>query len=315
MEEGIKKVCDLVIKNYNKLKEELRFDGEFINHFGSLIYADDTEIPIGKIKKIRTAIKNKTSRMSYFRGDILYMISFLIGKQKNVDEYIDDMIDTYEEMKEAKFEESADLVLSSYAIVKHSNKEKRTEIISNMMEIYKEMKKNYRDITNSEDYLECALLALNGIDKEKSVNYMESRFNSVVKLNLFSKNSIQGLTLALMLNHNNPEFNSIQELLNEFETQNIKISHQVLALLGIAAGTEDSKEYATKIKSVIEYLSSEESEYQFYMDRSFRAFIAIALVEVSKKEGREEYISELMLMVVNLFIKSKNQGLVAEVLA
>ena len=183
------------------------------------------------------------------------------------------------------------------------------------MEIYKEMKKNYRDITNSEDYLECALLALNGIDKEKSVNYMESRFNSVVKLNLFSKNSIQGLTLALMLNHNNPEFNSIQELLNEFETQNIKISHQVLALLGIAAGTEDSKEYATKIKSVIEYLSSEESEYQFYMDRSFRAFIAIALVEVSKKEGREEYISELMLMVVNLFIKSKNQGLVAEVLA
>lgn len=315
MEKGLKKICDLVIKNYINLKEELRFDGDILNHFGALSYADIDEMPISKIKNIRKTIKNKTSRMSYFRGDTLYMISFLISKESNVDEYIDQMIEVYNQMVEAKFEESAHLVLSSYAIVKHSSKEKWKKNIENTMKIYKEMKSKYNDITNCDDYLECTLLALNGIDKEKSAKYMENRFNQVVSLNLFSKNSVQGLTLALMLNTNKPEFNEILELLEEFERKNIKIGHQVLGLLGIASSYEDNTKYVETVKEVIEYISSEEYEYEFYIDKSFRAFIALSIVETYKGFQKEEYLDELMLIVVLLFIRSKKNDTIKDILA
>lgn len=315
MEKGLMKICDLVIKNYTKLKEELRFDGDVLNHFGALSYADIYEIPISKIKSIRKTIKNKTSRMSYFRGDTLYMISFLISKESNVDEYIDCMIEVYNKMIEAKFEESVHLVLSSYAIVKHSSKKNWKKNIEDTMEIYKEMKSKYKDITNCDDYLECTLLALNGIDKEKSVSYMDNKFNQVVSLNLFSKNSVQGLTLALMLNTNKPEFNEILDLLKEFERKDIKIGHQVLGLLGILSSYQDNTKYVETVKEVIEYISSEEYEYEFYIDKSFRAFIALSIVETYKGYEKEEYLDELMLIVVHLFIKSKNKDIVNEFLA
>ena len=316
MEMILKKACNKVINNYRRLRNSLRYDGDFVNHFGSLVVNDaDIDKSILKIKNIRTIIKNKTPRMSEFRGDILYVVSILISKEKNVDEYIEKVLNTYDKLSQHGFVESPHLVLSAYAIVKHGNKKQLDLIMKNMMEIYKVMKVNYKDITNEEDYLECALLALNGVDKEKSRVYMEKWFNSVVKLNMFSKNGVQGLTLALLLNQNNPEFNLVSEFLREFEKQDIKISHQVLALLGIAAGEEEPKEYVRKVKNVIEYLCDEEYEYEFYMDKSFIAFISIALVEMTKDNTNDKFLDELISMVVYSFITSKKQGIVSEILA
>ena len=316
MEMILKEACDLVVNNYRKLKDSLRYDGDLLNHFGSLVISNkSTDESILKIKNIRTIIKNKTPRMSEFRGDILYMVSILISKEPNVDEYIEEILKVYDDMLQYGFTESPHLVLSAYAIVKHGNVHELDLIMKNMMKIYKVMKVNYKDITNEEDYLECALLALNGIDKEKSILYMEKWFNSVVKLNMFSKNGVQGLTLALLLNHNNPEFNLVSQFLKEFQNKDIKISHQVLALLGIAAGEEEPNAYVKKVKSVIEYLCDQEYEYEFYMDKSFIAFIAIALVEITKDDKKDKFLDELISMVVYSFITSKKQGIVSEILA
>lgn len=304
---------DLLINNYKKIKEEFRYDGESLNHFASLIYADSREeIPTKKIKSIRTIIKNCTSRMSSFRGDILYMLSFLIAKEDDEKQYISDVIATYDELTEVGFQDSENLVLAAYAIVKHALPSEKQKTIKNMMEIYKGMEINYKNITNEEDYLECALLALSGLDKDKSVNYMESSFNSVVKLNLFSKNSIQGFIMALLLNKNNPEFNSIQELLLEFQKQDIKVCHRTLALLGITAGDGDAKTYVDKVKEGIDYICSEDYEYEYYMDKSFRTFIVVSLIEVSKKGQKEKFLNELIAMVVYLFITSKKQCVISQ---
>lgn len=308
MDSIYKNNCDLLVSNYKNIKEEFRYDGECINHFASLIYADsEGKIPTKKIKSIRTIIKNSTSRMSSFRGDILYMLSFLIAKEDNEKQYISEVIETYDELIEEGFRESASLVLASYAIVKHALPSEKQKTIKNMMEIYKGMEISYKNITNEEDYLECALLALNGLDKDKSVNFMESSFNSVVKLNLFSKNSIQGFIMALLLNENNPEFNSIKELLLEFQKQGIKVCHRTLALLGIAAGDGDAKIYVNKVKEGIDYICSENYEYEYFMDKSFRTFIVVALIEESKKIHKEKFLNELIAMVVYLFITSKKQ--------
>lgn len=60
MNKKITSLCDLTVKNYRKVKEELRYDGEYINHFASLVYFDyEEDIQTSRVKKLRTYIKEK----------------------------------------------------------------------------------------------------------------------------------------------------------------------------------------------------------------------------------------------------------------
>ena len=60
MKEIIKNICDITVKNYKLIRDEFRFDGDYINHFASIVYSNgQTEIPTDNIKKIRTYIKSK----------------------------------------------------------------------------------------------------------------------------------------------------------------------------------------------------------------------------------------------------------------
>lgn len=316
MKDMLNRICDIVISNFKKAKEEFRFDGEYINHFASLIYANrNEEIPTKEIKEIRTYIKNNTSRMSYFRGDILYILSILIGNEPNVENFISEIIDTYENLIEYGFKESQYLVLTAYTIVKHSKRDEREEIICKTKDVYELMKERYDNVTNEEDHLGCCLLALNKVSGRNLNESMSNVFETVSELDMFSKNSVQGLAMALSLNKKTKHLNRVRDLLVEFEENDMKISHQFLPLLGVTSINKNIQDYINEVNEVIEYLSEEDSQYEFYMDKSFRTFIAIALIEFSKDIKEERYLEELLSMGVYSFLVSKNQGLFSEILA
>ena len=312
----LKRVCSLVIDNYRKVKEELRFDGDYINHFAAVIYSkQNSAIDVNKIKKIRSTIKNKTSRVSCFRGDILYIVSILIGKEDNADTFIDELISTYNMFLEVGFKESEYLVISAYSVVKHCKKEERLGVILRMKNIFKDIKNKYYNLTNEEDYVECALLAINNIDKEKSSKYMENKFNSITELNMFSHNGVQGLVIALLLNNSISEVYSVRDLLIKLQQKNVHVSNQCLPLLGIVAGGVGQDQFASTIKEVAKYLGDQEPEYEFYMDRSFRTFLIMAINELAKESDNERYLDEFISLGVYSFILSKNQGMLSEILA
>lgn len=316
MNKKITSLCDLTVKNYRKVKEELRYDGEYINHFASLVYSDyEEDIQTSRVKKLRTYIKEKTSRMSCFRGDILYMLSFLIVDEKDKEYFIDEIISTYELLIESGFKESQYLVLTSYVLVKYGQKENRFFDISNIKEIFSLIKERYDNVTNEEDYLECALLTLTNVNNDKVVDNIDIVVNSLSELDMFSKNSVQGLAMAILLNKSALDLYNINELLIEFERRDMKISHQFLPLLGIINHNKSAKEYVDEVNEVIKYLCEEEALYEFYMDKSFRTFIAIAIIELSKKDKKERYVKELLSVCVYSFLLSKNQGVFSEILA
>lgn len=316
MNKEIKELCNLTIKNYRELREDFRYDGDYINHFAAVLYANRKEdIPQDKVKKIRTYIKENTSRMSSFRGDILYILSFLISMEENSRIFIEALLGTYNELTEAGFKDSQYLVLASYAIVKHSEGTSSSIYINRMMDIYKTMKKKYKNIINEGDYLECALLSLSGVDEVVINNYMDNIFNSLMNLDNFSRNSLQGLTLAILLNNNPSSLIRIQQLIEEFNKKDIKVSHQFLSLLAISAGNYVAEEYSTSIEEIIKYLCSEEYEYEYYMDSSFRVFLAVSILEYYNTRNEEKYLNELISMGVYSFITSKNNGIMSEVLA
>ena len=79
MVKDIQNKCDKVIENYREAKDSLRFDGDCINHLCAVIYGVyERDIPAEDIKYIRKKIKNDTSRVSYFRGDILVALYVLV---------------------------------------------------------------------------------------------------------------------------------------------------------------------------------------------------------------------------------------------
>ncbi|MDD6796049.1 MAG: DUF4003 family protein [Clostridiaceae bacterium] len=313
MKDKVKEVCDLTINNYRQVKEELRFDGDYINHLSAVVYASaDKKINTELIKKIRSDVKEKTSRMSSFRGDILYIISILISLERNIEKFIEEILDVYDKLLAIGFIDNQYLVLSAYSIVKHVDKEKRDNVIKRMREIYSLMRKNYTNITKHEDYLECALLAIKGIEPQKLEKEMKKLFKRYLCIESLSKNSIQGLSMAILLNGNSTD--DVEKLLNQLKKSEIKINHKFLPLLGAVASKNLFNRYISKVNEIIDYLCQEESEYEFYMDKGFRFFIGVVILEKSTNK-KERFINELLCQGVYSMILSKNQGVFEEVLA
>lgn len=315
-------ITNRVIENYKLVKNKLRFDGEYINHFASLIFGENENINIDRIKEIRKYIKTNTNKMSSFRGDMLYMISILISKEKNYVEFSNRVIEMNEYLKDNDFKDGNFLILSSYALVKHSKKGEEESIVNDMKMIYNSLKNEYEEFIDDEDYLVCTLIAIKGNkDKaniENTSKYIQSMFNYLSDLDHYSKNDLQGIASSLLLNSSASAPYEIKEFIKVFNNEDMRIGDEVLPLIGVVSRGEKIYEYLNKVREVTEYLCEEEGEYAFYMDKTFRTLIAIVIVEIYEKNNSSfsnEYLEELLCFAIYSFLVSKKQGLFEEVLA
>lgn len=323
MNKLLHEITNKVIENYKLVKNKLRFDGEYINHFASLIFGEDNkEIDIDKIKKVRKYIKLNTNKMSSFRGDMLYMLSILISKEKNYVEFSNRVINITEQLKDNDFKDGNVLVLSAYALAKHSKGGQEEAIIKDMKRIYTSLKNEYKEFTNEEDYLICALIAIkankNKVNVEDSRVYIQNIFNYLSDLDNYSKNDLQAIAGSLLLNDNSSAQYEIKKLIKIFDNEDMRIGDEVLPLIGAVSRKENIYEYLKKVKNVTKHLCEEEGEYAFYMDKTFRTLISIVIVEIYERYNNSisnEYLEELLCFSVYSFIVSKKQGLFEEVLA
>ncbi|GAA0078735.1 hypothetical protein UT300005_31140 [Clostridium sp. CTA-5] len=309
----------MTIDNYVNAKERLRYDGDYINHFSALLNGYyNREIPFEEVKNIRKFIKDSTSRMSPFRGDMLYILSFLIScnnDYKNNNMIILEIIEVFDLLIEQNFKDSEYLILSAYAIVKYVDLKNRKNIIYKTKDIFNIIKSRYNNVTKEDDYLFCTLLAINCSEFNSMTEYMELVFEYMTNLELFSNNGVQGLTNTILLNSYEDAAYKTEELLISLQKNGFKISHQFVSLLGALVKNQDSEEIMNNMREVIDYLCSEEIEYEFYIDKGFRDMIALIIVFTSKINGNVKYLDELLAFSTYTFLVSKNQGVLNEVLA
>ncbi|WP_258049540.1 DUF4003 domain-containing protein [Clostridium weizhouense] len=309
----------MTIDNYVNAKERLRYDGDYINHFSALLNGYyNREIPFEEVKDIRKFIKDSTSRMSPFRGDMLYILSFLISCNNDYKEnkmIILEIIEVFDLLIEQNFKDSEYLLLSAYAIVKYVDLQNRKNIISKTKDIFNIIKSRYNNVTKEDDYLFCTLLAINCSEFNSMTEYMELVFEYVTNLELFSNNGVQGLTNTILLNSYEDAAYKTKELLISLQKNGFKISHQFVSLLGALVKNQDSEEIMNNMREVIDYLCSEEIEYEFYIDKGFRDMIALIIVSTSKINENIKYLDELLAFSTYTFLVSKNQGVLNEVLA
>lgn len=304
------------IDNYRIAKEELRNDGDVINHFASLIFSHyEKEIPFERIKEIRKNIKSATTILSPFRGDTLNIISLLIATVDNEKEekLIEDMYETMEILEEEGFLSGSYLALTAFTISKYCKYKDKRDIIKRVKELYIILKEKYNDITNEDDYLLCTLLVINNVQLGIVDDFIENIFEHIATSNIRSKNGVQGLANAIILNGSLGEMYRTMEFMLYLEKRNIKIANQFLPLIGVVANYNPRKNVDI-VEGVIEYLCDEEGEYEYYIDKGFRTIIAIVIVAFCTITDKKRYIDELLAQGVLSFINSKNKGIFEEVL-
>ena len=306
----------MTVNNYRLAKEELRNDGDIINHFASLVFSHyEKEIPVERIKEIRKNIKSATTIMSPFRGDTLNILSLLIATVDNEkeEELIEDMYETMEILEEEGFLSGSYLALTAFTISKYCRYKEKKDIIKKIKELYIILKEKYNNITNEDDYLLCTLWVINNIQADTVDDFIENIFDHISNSHIRSKNGIQGLANAIILNGSSGEMYRTMEFILYLQKRNIKIANQFLPLLGVIANYNPRRNVDI-VEGVIEYLCDEEGEYEYYIDKGFRTIIAIVIVAFCTMSDKKRYIDELLAQGVLSFINSKNKGIFEEVL-
>lgn len=316
MENFLHERIELTIENYREARELLRNDGDLLNHYASLVYAHyKKEIPVDRVKEIRKYIKSTSSRVSPFRGDMLYILSLLIAID-DLDEkiIIDEIYKTMDMLIQEGFNECDHLALTAFVIVKYGEGKDRNQVITKTKEVFYLLKEKYYNITKEDDYLVCALWALNDIEVETIDEFIDIVFNQMGKLKIKSKNGVQGLANAIILDGSSGHMYKTMEFLLQLEKREIKLAHQFLPLLGVVS-SEDPRKYVDMVEEVVNILCEEEYEYEYYMDKGFRTIIATVIVSFCNISKKSIYIDELLGHGVYCLIKSKNKGIFADVLA
>ena len=246
----------LTVDNYRLVKEELRNDGDIINHFASLIFSHyEREIPIYRVKEIRKNIKLNTTRISPFRGDTLNILSLLIATvdREEEDELIQDIYDVMELLEGEGFTSGSYLVLTAFTISKYTKLKDKKEIINKIKELYIILKEKYYDITNEDDYLLCTLWVINNIHAETVDDFIENIFNHIADSHISSKNGVQALANSIILNGSSGEMYRSMEFIQQLQKRNIKIANQFLPLMGVLSNYNPRRN-ADIVEGVIEYL-------------------------------------------------------------
>ena len=305
----------MTVENYRLAKEELRNDGDIINHFASLVFSHyEKEIPVERVKDIRKKIKSDTTIMSPFRGDTLNILSLLIATVDNEkeEELIEDMYEIIENLEEEGFSSGSYLALTAFTISKYCRGKEKNDIISKIKELYIILKEKYSNITNDDDYLLCTLWVINNIQADTVDDFIENIFDHIADSHIRSKNGVQGLANAIILNGSSGEMYRTMEFMLQLQKRNIKIANQFLPLLGVISNYNPRRNVDI-VEGVIEYLCDEEGEYEYYIDKGFRTIIAIVIVAFCTMSDKKRYIDELLAQGVFSFINSKNKGIFEEV--
>ena len=305
----------MTVDNYRLAKEELRNDGDIINHFAALVFSHyEKEIPVERIKEIRKNIKSATTMMSPFRGDTLNILSLLIGTvdNDNEQELIEDIYETMDMLEEEGFLSGSYLALTAFTISKYCKYKDKKEIIKKIKELYIILKEKYSNITSDDDYLLCTLWVINNIQADTIDDFIENIFDHIADSHIRSKNGVQGLANAIILNGSSGEMYRTMEFMLQLQKRNIKIANQFLPLLGVVTNYNPRRNVDI-VEGVIEYLCDEEGEYEYYIDKGFRTIIAIVIVAFCTMSDKKRYIDELLAQGVLSFINSKNKGIFEEV--
>lgn len=317
MDKKLQYIIDLMISNYRKTKQVLRFDGELINHFTSLIYTSKNIIVNeNNIKKIRTYINKNTKWYSSFRGNNLCIMSVLMSlENESWFEKYTEVSKLEKILKEDGFYESPYLSLAAWILLSYNNRKDIKVKIDEMKFIYSTLKRNYPNVTSADDYVLCSVLATIGTDRMNFEGKIKKIFSDIQKRQVTTSNGVQ--TLANIIYIENLYTEQVEkrayDIIDKINLRGERLKPQYIALVGIAAiMLSSTEEFIKDVNESIEYLSSVE-EYDSYIDKSFRLMIVMTTSLYRRCKENINFINLVVALCINYEIISQQENLMSSI--
>ena len=205
MNEILKSKCDLLIENRNEIKGAFKFEYNVACCIASLLCCGkNRKADVDKIKKCKKIIKNKTSMLSNFRGNIFFTTATVLSLNDNPEKLMDDINDVYKMLKDKGFDGSEFLGLAAIIIAQTLDQFEPERIAGKAFKIYKSIKLKHKFLTSSDDYAFTVMLAMNDKTVEEIVEEAE-RCYLELKKDLLSGNAVQSLSHVLAMDEKNYE--------------------------------------------------------------------------------------------------------------
>lgn len=310
----IKKNVDLMINNYIKSKNKLKYDGDLLNHFAALILTNSAkELNYEKIRTIRKFIKDSTSWFSTFRGNNLYVISILLSLEEDWQQRFSRIQKWEEHLKDNGFVESPYLSIGIWILTENFKDEDMYTVSEKMKEIFLLMKEEYYNVTSADDYIICAILVTQGLSSYTYMDITNKAYDKITDYDFTTNNGAQTLATILCTNPNQWD-NNLKKAIDicKLVKSNVgSIQPQYVGVIGVAATViEDADGFIREVYSVEKYLNGL-PDYQFFMDRGFRLMISMFMVILSKKQLKINYLNSIMALIINYSLVSQQQAIIS----
>jgi hypothetical protein len=282
MEDAIRRKADLMINNFYAMRENFRWNGNLVKHFGAMVHAtSDKNVDIRLIEGTRSFIKEETGVSSYFRGTNGFIIANLLCFEDNYKDFFRNMLIVYYKLKEHKFRRSPQLPLAAYTITKESSPGDWDHTISRTEQFYKKMKQNHFWLTSSDDYVFAAVLGTTSLDPEETSEKIEDCYNTLYRDGLYRGNYLQTLSHVLALGEEevSVKCSKAMTLYHGLKDRHCTLRYNGLATLGLLTlVTPDTDKTITEAADTYDYIYNQKGYGFWSLDKSMRAILASTLV-------------------------------------
>ncbi|MBL4932965.1 DUF4003 family protein [Clostridium paridis] len=295
----VRRLSNIIIDKYNRVKLDLRFDGEYLNYFAALLeVVNKKDVNTINVKNIRKYFSKNTPWHSSFRGTGLYIVSLLISlKHEDYKLKVDELIKIEEELISMGYKEGGYLALACYILSEYG----KEDFVNKFHNVFIKIQRKNSKITWEEDYPIVALM----VAKEITLEYIEKNYNECFNLyeNLEAKSSNITQDIVNMSLIYNEKFDINESIIDN------KFEHQYAILYPLFF--KDYDKYTNKFERCQDFLE-EHTELQLFMDKSFRKFLSFALVIINEEKLIKDEICELIAICIFNFTKTQEMSILSE---
>ncbi|WP_163194513.1 DUF4003 family protein [Clostridium thermarum] len=311
----LKSKVDLMVENYNILKNGFTWESRLIKHFSAMTYAlADRRVDTNRLKEVKDYIKDQTSWTSQFRGANQFILASLLSLENDYKDFFGKIQQVYDKLRNYGFKSSAYLPLAAFTIAK-STEGDWDHTIRRMNSFYNQMKKNHFWLTSHDDYVFASVLATTDLNVEETSALIESCYRALNSRGLHKGNDLQTLSHILALGEEDVETKCRKAvaIYDRLKEEKCKLEYKGLATLGLVTliSTDISK-IVSEIKEVYDYIYEKEGYGFWSLDKGTRTILAATLVsDFYVGEAKKGLLQITLGNSINAIIIAQQQATIA----
>ena len=255
-------------------------------------FIGDTQPTSVEDMKVAKKILNKnTSFLSTLgHGNARQVVVAALARSGDPEDAMEKIIKIHKAL-DKKFFNSDYLVLAAVVIFRSCKPSEYDNVIRRTREIYKLIRKDHPLITGREDIVNCAMMAISGIDVSKLSVDTEDSFKGLKKY-FFGKNKIQYMACVLSLFDENADVKAektrvMRDLLKSEGVRFNSDSYSIVSAVAMIVDDKDKKRVAKEIRNTSDEIKSIRGMGPVGTGKRIRNLVATALVLEAYANGSE----------------------------